>query len=284
MAGCRFCGGGTGNDPSAIRLPILNYHGVEARSGEYNWQGGESTYVLRLEDFELHMKYLAKNGFHSVNSTEMGAYLDGSLKLLNPIMLTFDDGHRSHYDHVRDCLLRNRLKAVFFITPGLVGQGNLMNWTQITEMAHQGFEIGSHGLTHVPLTSLTHEDMIRELKESKEILESKLGRTVSCFSVPLGFHRQKISELAAKIGYQFVFTSDFDINRSGRNIFMLKRLAIRPATSFEEFTRLARGHLGWRHGLTENVKTSLRRLMPPAAYQALAAVKYRFARWKDGLS
>src|SRR5262249_56540151 len=53
-----------------------------------------------------------------------------------------------------------------------------INWRQAREMNATGVEIGSHTLTHPILTSLSDERLREEVSQSRDRLESALGRKV----------------------------------------------------------------------------------------------------------
>ncbi len=78
-----------------------------------------------------------------------------------------------------------------------------MNATQLKQLSAQGFEIGSHGMTHSLLTAeyMTEQKAIEELRGSKEWLESITGKKVSSYCFPAGRYNAKMIELARQAGY-----------------------------------------------------------------------------------
>lgn len=86
-----------------------------------------------------------------------------------------------------------------------------MNEVQLRELSADGFEIGSHGITHSLLTAgyMNDSKILNELLYSKSWLEKVTGNTVNSFSFPAGRYNAKLIELAKKVGY----TSTCLVNR-----------------------------------------------------------------------
>ena len=256
---------------SVKRLPILNYHGVEAKPEEYLWLEEEKPYVVSESTFRDQMAHIREGNFSSLTLQGLERWFDadGSDK---SIMLTFDDGHISHATHVAPSLKREQLNSVFFIPVGLVGHREQMTWCHLKQLLVEGFEIGSHGYRHIPLTNLKREELFEELERSKKTLEDRLGVAVTSFSVPRGFYHPRIGRAASEIGYRFVFTSQFDLNLSSDDPFSLSRLVVKGDPPFERFSRMIRGELGFKKRL-ERCKDVARRMLAPSVYDAFVSFK-----------
>lgn len=253
-------------------LIILNYHGIETFSGEFPWLPAEKPYVLNISEFEVQLDFLVANTFQSLNLSELNQWFENQEKAINQIVLTFDDGHASHYEHVGPALKKRNMKGIFLVSAGLIGQNHLMNWSQLKSLIAEGFEIGSHGLHHEPLSNITHHELWKELHKSKSVLEDKLGIKITSFSVPRGYYQDRIREVALEVGYQFVFTSRFDVNSAGADRFRLNRIAIKQNMKTEHFLRLIHGNLGFKRTL-EQLKETARHYVKPSVYDALAKFK-----------
>ncbi|MBI1977229.1 MAG: polysaccharide deacetylase family protein [Candidatus Omnitrophica bacterium] len=253
-------------------LPILNYHGIELRRGEYPWLQEETPYVILTDSFEFQLDYIANEGFTTLSEAGLGTWLDGKSSVRKPIMLTFDDGHISHLDHVMRALTGRQMKGLFFVPVAHVGQPGHLDWSQLKEILAAGFEIGSHGYRHIPLSALTHHELWKETQKSKKILEDKLGLEIKSYSVPRGFYQLRIREVTMELGFKFVFTSRFDVNQPGQDPWRLNRIAVKKNLGFKDFTRFVSGDLGYKR-LVERAKEGLRRFVRPDIYDALANFK-----------
>jgi peptidoglycan/xylan/chitin deacetylase (PgdA/CDA1 family) len=86
-----------------------------------------------------------------------------------------------------------------------------LNWEQIVEMSESILEVGSHSLTHPVFTSLTNENLRRELVDSKNILESAMGIKIDSIAYPVGTKiafdervKAATSDAAYKLGLTYV--------------------------------------------------------------------------------
>jgi glycosyltransferase involved in cell wall biosynthesis/peptidoglycan/xylan/chitin deacetylase (PgdA/CDA1 family) len=64
-----------------------------------------------------------------------------------------------------------------------------MTWDDVRELSAQGFEIGSHTVTHPILSRIGAEQLQQELNISKERIESELGRECRIIAYPNGLAR-----------------------------------------------------------------------------------------------
>lgn len=102
----------------------------------------------------------------------------------------------------------------------------IMQWEDIEGIYTQGFEIGSHTVSHRFLASLPDEEVIEELTESKQKLENSLAEKITCFCYPGGKYNKKTVELVKQAGYQCAVTTNPGLNATDSNLFELKRINI----------------------------------------------------------
>ncbi|HER26831.1 MAG TPA: polysaccharide deacetylase family protein [Rhodospirillales bacterium] len=69
------------------------------------------------------------------------------------------------------------------VMPGSVRQ--VCNWSEITDLASRGVEIGSHAVSHVRLAEQSDRRLRYEISESKKALSAKIG-TCAHFAYPYG--------------------------------------------------------------------------------------------------
>jgi len=129
---------------------------------------------------------------------------------LRDLVITFDDGFASFYSEAFPILESSGIKVTVFPIAGFVGKMSQwdvlplqlhMNAAQIREVAGHGHEIGSHTLTHSNLTFLSEQDVVKELRESKRMLEDVIGKPVTSLSFPFGCWNARIWEKALELGY-----------------------------------------------------------------------------------
>jgi len=180
---------------------VLMYHGIIGDQSEIppKREAGAHIYDLSKDQFTLQIKHLKKQEYAVVPLDRISNDKD--------IIVTFDDGELNNYTQAFKVLKQYQCFAYFFIIVERVGTEGYMTWPQLKEMAASGMIIGSHGLSHCILTELSDDDLQRELKQSKEILEKNLGKVIDTISIPRGFSNDKIIEKAHELGYKNVFIS-----------------------------------------------------------------------------
>lgn len=110
---------------------------------------------------------------------------------LNPnktacISITFDDGYKSHYTTAMPLLKEKGFNATFFVYADAY-KGNeplFMNESDIKELILNGYEIGSHTITHPYLGKISKENAEEELKMSKYFLERDFGIQIVSLALP----------------------------------------------------------------------------------------------------
>ncbi len=136
------------------------------------------------------------------------------------VALTFDDGFASVHEHAWPQLSRLRLPAtVFLVARTLTEPGQEVDWIdtpppyetrtltvdQVLEMQADGVAFESHSSTHADLTRLSYAECLADLRDSREHLETVLGRTVRLLAYPRGRHAPHVSDAARKAGYTHAF-------------------------------------------------------------------------------
>jgi peptidoglycan/xylan/chitin deacetylase (PgdA/CDA1 family) len=113
--------------------------------------------------------------------------------------------------------------------PGEKLAGRMLSWGQVHEMRSAGIFFGSHTLSHPVLSSLTAQDIQRELAESKRILEVRLGEPVLDFAYPFGKtddYGPLAQVIVASCGYRSAVTTNWGINTPGVDMHSLRRLRL----------------------------------------------------------
>lgn len=124
-------------------------------------------------------------------------------------MLHFDDGTRDHYEIVAPLLNRLGYKGIFFICTSKLDKQGYLTTVQLKELITQGHEIGSHAHTHVNLTSLSINEIQKQVITSISILESIIERDVKWFAPPGGIYDNRVIKVARDHGIKYFRTTKF---------------------------------------------------------------------------
>lgn len=174
---------------SRVAIPILCYHSV----GEsLNYEGDS----LPIADFERHLQYLKKN--HTVISLrEAVGILKGETDdIVNPVVLTFDDGYKDNYENAFPLLKKYDIPTTIFVVTGFINKNftliddndfDPLTWEQIREMDSYDFiNFGAHTDTHRILSQIDNSEIYDEISISKSILMRELGHEIDLFAYPNG--------------------------------------------------------------------------------------------------
>jgi peptidoglycan/xylan/chitin deacetylase (PgdA/CDA1 family) len=220
-----------------ITLPILMYHYVRtAPSIKSDYIG----YKLSVSpaDFTTQMDWLSQHGFHPVDFNDVRAYFGGRQPLpSNPVVITFDDGYADLYTTAYPILAARGFKAVAYIVSGFVGWPQYVNRAQIVQMDQNGIEIASHTVDHADLARSSYGSTMRELVESRQMLESLLGHPVLDFAYPSGkFNAQSVAAVQ-RAGYESAVTTLFSVDHSAGDRYLWTRVRVGGGESLGEFVK-----------------------------------------------
>jgi peptidoglycan/xylan/chitin deacetylase (PgdA/CDA1 family) len=124
-----------------------------------------------------------------------------------------------------------------------VGTRGFVDESAIRELDRMGHVIGSHSVTHPErMASLPADDLLREWRESVDILAHVLGKAVLTASVPGGYYRPNVAVAAIQAGIKTLFTSE-PVRRAHvvDGCLVVGRYSIRRGASAEEAARAAAG-------------------------------------------
>ena len=142
----------------------------------------------------------------------MGHSLDTKYKIL------FDDGYESVYLIAFPLMRKYGFKGLVFPIAGYLGKENKWDITfgsfnranhltvdQVRALSDSGWEIGSHGLTHTPFTSLSDKKLKKELIESKAILEDAINKKIESITPPFSRFNNRIKDFMLETGYKKIY-------------------------------------------------------------------------------
>ena len=180
-------------------VPVLNYHQVNDKF--------ITPLTMTTADFESQMKYLKDEGYHSISQEQFSAYMNGTGKLPEkPVLITFDDGYIDNYECAYPIMKKYDMRGTIFLICNFLDQPRYLTTAQVTEMAKDGMEFGSHTVSHRALTTLDESTVHMELTQSKKILEQKLGKPVPYLAYPEGKFNDMVKKETKACGYTEAFT------------------------------------------------------------------------------
>ncbi len=186
------------------RATVLAYHAVTD-----SWS---NDLAVAPEVFARQLGRLARAGYRGVTLRE---YASGRC-VGRTAVITFDDGLRSVLTVAKPVLDELGWPATVFAVTDRIGDDRPLewlggdaepeeprrhlDWDGLLELARAGWEVGSHSCTHRLLSRLPADERLRELHESRALLERRCGRCTS-ISYPLGEVDDVVVSAALQAGY-----------------------------------------------------------------------------------
>lgn len=214
---------------------VLCYHGIEAS---------------QKEAFRRQLSTLLELGLRPTSfEAAMGACQTGPL-LLPMLTVTFDDGAASIYEHALPILESLGIPAFLFATPDYMEKRTCyrdeiappaMSWDHLRDWRKRGHGVGSHTLTHANLRQCGPDERMRELRDSKALLEDRLQEPIAHFSYPWGQHsRESYQDIRSSRLYASAATIDRGQMHSGHDPFLLRRDVCDPVMPLDLILRRMR--------------------------------------------
>lgn len=153
-----------------------------------------------------------------------------NLKIFNRPILTFDDAYAEIDGLVESWSdLGNRI--IIFAPTGLIGKTlngkRVADWAQLISWSKlKNVEIQSHGHSHTNLTRLKPVDRIRELRISKELIESKLQFPCNEIAFPRGKFNDVVIADVIKEGYIKGWTTNRGLLGPDSSTLTLPRISV----------------------------------------------------------
>jgi len=197
-------------------ISILMYHQV----GAFAPMEAHRANYCDHRQFAHQMGFLDLLGYSVLGLDEALACLSGERPTPpRAVVLTFDDAYDNFADHALPVLQRHGFPSVLYAIGGWLGRSaewfgkdpgrpipTLMSGERLRAMRAAGVTVGSHTLEHVKLAEVDRETKVRELSESRSVLEDVLGEPVEHLCYPFGSFDRETVELAAEAGYRSATT------------------------------------------------------------------------------
>jgi len=189
-------------------LPILTFHSID-ESG--------SPVSMATTKFRRLMENLAAEDW-------VGCTLDEAISPSVPggarkVGICFDDGYRNLLEGALPVLRDLDFAATVFVIAERCGGDNrwpgqaggvptmsLLDWPDLERLRLEGWEVGSHGCDHLPLTSLEPARLLRDLQRSRALLEQRLDTTVRLLAYPYGASSVEVLR-ATRSAYDAAFST-----------------------------------------------------------------------------
>lgn len=178
------------------------------------------------DNLSWQLNFLLKRGYKFIFAKDLVGMLARKESLKNIIVITYDDGHIDFLETAMPEFREKHIPVTLFWPKEMkenkmfTSDGTeclLINKSQIDEIKDEKIlEIGSHGLTHRELTSLSNEELISECRRD--------GGT--SFAYPRGKFGQREKDVVKESGYSISFSTKTGFVDLDTDVYEVPRISI----------------------------------------------------------
>jgi peptidoglycan/xylan/chitin deacetylase (PgdA/CDA1 family) len=215
--------------PSRAPVPIVEYHAIQPPVSGTQYPD----LFVPQADFERQMAWLHDHGYEAVTLRQVEDSWSGHGELPpKPVVISFDDGYRSQYVAGFLVLQRYHWPGVLDLIAG--SQGNDLPTADVKRMIDAGWELASHTINHLDVSTLDSSQLATEIAGSRRELERRFGVKVVNFCYPAGHYDEAAIAELRRAGYRGA-TTELPGLADRANPYTLARLEITGSEGLSGF-------------------------------------------------
>lgn len=215
----------------SVHVPILMFHRVA--DPKFARSAVERSLTVAPYVFAQQLNWLRGHGYTTITQEALFAAIahDGPLPA-HPVMLTFDDGYIDISKTVLPLVERRHMVATAYVIASRVTGPDraFMKMAALRKIEAGGIEVGSHSVSHSDMPSLSDAAALRELTDSRRLLERGLGHPMQWFCYPAGRYDARVEALAREAGYLLATTTEPGSDHDRTRPLALSRVRISNST------------------------------------------------------
>jgi len=227
-------------DNYTYAAPVLEGLGLNATfyipAGIVEERGTLWDELLGFTSFRLYQKkieFCCVNKFFDTNILKYSSPVDAASNIIN---MCKSLPNKDRVELINRCADRSYIP----------NWSKMMSWEQISKLAKNGHEIGSHSMTHSILINCSDRELHSEIFESRELIQSKIKSHVFTFCYPSGTYDNRILEYTEKAGYKCAVTTECRSNKKKDALFSLGRCDINSQKLLNHCGKFSSYRLSWR--------------------------------------
>ena len=230
-------------------IPVLMYHHILTAEEKADSPYADRNSTTINTQFNEQMDYLKENGFTTISTEDLEAYLNGKINLpAKSVVLTLDDGNISSRVYAYPKLKELGFVADQFIITGRTPEKpyifdpqrlRFLSQQEMNEMSdvfnYYGHSHALHALTSSNESFLTAKD--KEAVSMDLLYNRELLNDTTYFAYPFGQYNKDAIEIVRDVGFTMAYTTQMGRARLGINKLLIPRMGISPHLSIEEFAK-----------------------------------------------
>lgn len=174
--------------------------------------------------FAAQMAWLSRHRYAAVSMNQLYDAWFGDGKLPDrPVVLSFDDGYRGDFVYARPTLLRLRWPGNLNLLVGNLGDE--LSDRMVEQLINDGWEVDSHTISHLDLTTLSGARLRHEVGDSRRVLRRDFHQPVNFFCYPAGKFDAATIRAVRRAGYLGA-TTEVPGNASRDSMYQLHRVRV----------------------------------------------------------
>ncbi len=174
------------NDYKKHAVPYLMYHSIGIVPG---W---EKDVCIPASLFQEHLQYFHDHGYQIITAAEARRKLLAGENVEKNVVFTFDDGYFNNYTTAYPMMKKYGAHGTFFVIGNSVGEKDYMTYDQMKQMRADGMEIGSHTMSHDPLTVIAPHYLPWEIYQPINLLRKNMGFDLEGLAYPNGAYNSAV--------------------------------------------------------------------------------------------
>lgn len=222
------------------KLAVIYYHDIVDTGKGYSYQKTEESH------FEEQMKYLSKNGYHTILLEDLDQPLPDKA-----VLITFDDGFISVYERAVPIMREYGIKGNILLPTKYIEEHDprFMSWEQLREVCESGdFSVAAHTHSHADIRTLDDSRMKSETETSRKAIQKHLRIDPKSFCMPFGKYDRSSLKLLKKHGkYSYIFASYYGLAaESSLTKKLIPRIGVSNSDTIKIFADKLGGKLNWK--------------------------------------
>lgn len=217
-------------------LPVLMYHFFYSKD-DPNYAGKTpDNNVLMVEKFTEQMDYLLEDNFYFPTWQEVEDYVDGKINLPEKsVVITDDDGNHTFFALAVPVIEEKKIPVTSFVITGWYEERLDEKYEYVNYQSHSDDMHKSGASGKGAMVNWSYTDIVNDLNNSKNKIESHTGKTCNVFCYPFGHYNDTAFKALEDTGYNLAFTVEGGRVKPGLNKLKLPRVRVNGNTSITEF-------------------------------------------------
>ena len=206
--------------PDRRAVPVLMYHVIADPPASAPYPD----LYIRRDELRAQVRWLAAAGYEAVTLGRVFDAWHGRATLPpRPIVLTFDDGYRSHVTAALPILAARHWPGVLNLDVSNLAPPWGVGLTGVRKLIAAGWAVDAHSLTHADLALASGAVLTREISGSRAEISRLFGVLPRFFCYPAGRYDAEAVAAVKAAGYEGATTTEPGLARPDEP-FMLERI------------------------------------------------------------